>query len=449
MFLPQTQQKPGEAVTLSGFSNGDYFLTAAKMKLEFKDAFWDHASEMDQDHASEMDDMKMLHKSAQLIRRSIVNFNKKEQSGMNILSKVEDVPVELYSLIQWILSYCVPYNRTLLLETAIANAVVENSKRFSGLDFAEDTVDEKGTTHGTITAVYQKANAQGEVIAPSLELEEAKNQFLRTTHPSSLAANPNAEWSREHKDLRQSHVETILLFIEASRNADLVLHLQAGEALSKLFFALDRMKYKCLWPRYIADMQDLKTSHPDTWHELQDGNISVTKSEIPFVSIGADHACEQLNQMMKIRSGLIGISNNAKARQRFFLATPEMSRLSTEYKEQFGIRADEPQAHHEVQASAIQKEHDAVNKIKSTILSHGNPFDAEGDQLYSFMTHAYVPQENALQILNVGDYGQKSYKEYVAERINGNVSFWAPIKKRNNAMFLSGNKKQSVKIRDQ
>jgi len=31
-------------------------------------------------------------------------------------------------------------------------------------------------------------------------------------------------------------VETILFFVEASRNADLNLHLQADEALSKLFF---------------------------------------------------------------------------------------------------------------------------------------------------------------------------------------------------------------------
>jgi len=31
------------------------------------------------------------------------------------------------------------------------------------------------------------------------------------------------------------HVETILLFVEASRNSDLTLHLQAGEALSKPF----------------------------------------------------------------------------------------------------------------------------------------------------------------------------------------------------------------------
>jgi len=33
------------------------------------------------------------------------------------------------------------------------------------------------------------------------------------------------------------------------------------------------------------------------------------------------------------------------------------------------------------------------NKIKAAILNHGNPFDAEGDQLYNFMTHEYVPQK--------------------------------------------------------
>ena len=43
--------------------------------------------------------------------------------------------------------------------------------------------------------------------------------------------------------------ETILYFVAASRNVDLHLHLEAGEALSKLFFAMDRIKYKRLWPR--------------------------------------------------------------------------------------------------------------------------------------------------------------------------------------------------------
>jgi hypothetical protein len=72
--------------------------------------------------------------------------------------------------------------------TAIANTVVENTKGFDGLyvppflkkgsfvffaidntDFDEDTVDGKCTTHGTITAVYQKADAPGDPIAPNMD----------------------------------------------------------------------------------------------------------------------------------------------------------------------------------------------------------------------------------------------------------------------------------------
>ena len=130
-------------------------------------------------------------------------------------------------------------------------------------------------------------------------------------------------------------VETILFFVAASRKAVLALHLEAGEALSNMLFAMDRIKYKRLWPRYIADMYDLRTNHPNTWKELEAGNISVTKNEIPFVSIGADTACEHLNKLMTVRAELVGTSSNINVIQRFFMATPKLSCLSKEFS-QFG-----------------------------------------------------------------------------------------------------------------
>ena len=36
--------------------------------------------------------------------------------------------------------------------------------------------------------------------------------------------------------------ETILFFVAALRNADLLLHLEAEEGLSKMFFSMDRLK---------------------------------------------------------------------------------------------------------------------------------------------------------------------------------------------------------------
>ena len=91
--------------------------------------------------------------------------------------------------------------RTLLLETAFSNVSVDNSKKFRGpyvppflikgtfvffaienTDIAEDTVDGKSTTHGTIAAVYQKASSPGEPIAPNLEISEAQNLSVFPYH---------------------------------------------------------------------------------------------------------------------------------------------------------------------------------------------------------------------------------------------------------------------------
>ena len=305
----------------------------------------------------------------------------------------------------------------------------------------------------------------------SYEMEDACSEANKSTRPASVQqANVHLmhmltqqnvmkrlqDWKSQktqnamfHSLMNYLHrVETILYFVAASRNGDLHLHLQAGEALSKLFFAMDRLKYKRLWPRYIADMHALKTEHPDTWRELEEGNISVTKSTIPFVSIGADHACEQVNRLMKVHGGLTGISNNPNARQRFFLATPELSCLTKDFKSQFHSAGSKAAVHHDLSPGKVKREHGTITRIRETIESHGNPFGVEGSAIHNLITHAYIPDEYVPQILNMDNTGQKLYEDYVKERINGDVSLWAPVKKEKNMMYMCGSKKYTVKVRD-
>jgi len=195
-------------------------------------------------------------------------------------------------------------------------------------------------------------------------------------------------------------------------------------------------------------MHALKTDHPDTWREPSSGNISVTKSTMPFVSIGADHACEQLNRLMKVHAGLTGISNNPNARQRFFLATPELSCLAKDVKSQFHSAGSQAAVHHDLSPGKVKREHGTITRIKEAIDSHGNPFAVESSAIYNLITHAYIPDEYMPQILNIDDTGQKLYKDYVSEKINGDVSLWAPMKKEKNLVYMSGNKKHTVKVRD-
>ena len=102
--------------------------------------------------------------------------------------------------------HCASYSRALIMETALANAVVENTKQWQGLyvppflkngtfmffasdntDFAEDTADGKGTTYGTVTAIYQKADAPGGPITPPLRIGDTKSKIILVTpYPTAM-----------------------------------------------------------------------------------------------------------------------------------------------------------------------------------------------------------------------------------------------------------------------
>ena len=127
------------------------------------------------------------------------------------------------------------------------------------------------------------------------------------------------------------------------------------------------------------------------------------------------------------------------------MVTPELSCVVKEFKSQFHLGHDKIREHHDLGQSAVKKQHDVIDKIKAAILKHGNPFAVEGDKLHNISTHAYIPDEYVPTILSADVTGQKLYEVYVSERINGKVSLLASVKKENK-MFMSVNKKTTVKL---
>ena len=116
--------------------------------------------------------------------------------------------------------------------------------------------------------------------------------------------------------------------------------------------------------------------------QIQNGNISVTKSEIPFVCIGADHACKQLKiGWWKVHS--IGISQLVIMPMHYrgyFLPDQKCHTSEQSIKGSLGSGL----IHHK---SIMRYKHMLAWKrmmlsTGTTILSQGNPFDAEGDQLH-------------------------------------------------------------------
>ena len=128
-------------------------------------------------------------------------------------------------------------------------------------------------------------------------------------------------------------VRRLLEFIQASRARNWMQHLSAGEALMKDIISMDRIKYKKGFLVYLADMKNLQNSNEDIFKYFMEGNFSVQKSPISGVTIGCDHALEQVNCGEKSRGGLKGITKNHNARIRQYLVAPVIEQISQELLE--------------------------------------------------------------------------------------------------------------------
>lgn len=103
------------------------------------------------------------------------------------------------------------------------------------------------------------------------------------------------------------------------------LHLASCESLLN--------KYARLKPYYLAEMSSLEVSYPETWKVLEEGNMSVIKSNIPFCGLVVDHALEQQIKSLKVMVGITGIPQNNKALTRYLLTAPEIICLAKDFLE--------------------------------------------------------------------------------------------------------------------
>ena len=140
--------------------------------------------------------------------------------------------------------------------------------------------------------------------------------------------------------------ETILQFVRATRQRDILLHMQSLEALIKYFFAHDHLNYARLLPLYISTMQETEKQHPEIWAEFVKGNFCVTKGVVGFTSIGPDHGIEQENRELKVVGGIVGITQNEKSLDKYFLIAPELSNLQREFENTYYTGNNEKRTQH-------------------------------------------------------------------------------------------------------
>ena len=74
--------------------------------------------------------------------------------------------------------------------------------------------------------------------------------------------------------------------------------------------------------------------------------------------------------------------------------------------------------------------------MKHVILSHGNPFTSQQDEVMNVMTRAVMKEDVKADIINRDKIGQKAFENSVKERINTEEKgFWDPMKKLSLKLF--------------
>ena len=246
--------------------------------------------------------------------------------------------------------------------------------------------------------------------------------------------------------------ETILQFVRATRQRDFPLHMESIESLIKYFFAHDHLNYARLLPLYISTMQETEKQHPEVWEEFMQGNFCVSKGAAGFTSMAPDHGIEQENRSLKVIGGIVGITQNEKSLDKYFLIAPELTKLLSEFEKAYCIAGDDKRAqHHELTGGKLSRMINNATKLTTVFREHGDPFaSAENeDGIYNLLTKEVMNESIADDIIKRDEIGQQMFKSFVAERLTeGRISVWDKMTKRKLGTFKSANPALEVRAGD-
>ena len=131
-------------------------------------------------------------------------------------------------------------------------------------------------------------------------------------------SNPTFDFWSSYIDL----VETLLLYVRATREGIWELHLSSLHSMLPWFFAYDRVNYARYLPAYISEMEKLDRTHQSVNEAFMDGQFVVQRQDrYGFSQIACDQLIEQtMNRDSKTKGGMTRITTRKGAVNRWILA---------------------------------------------------------------------------------------------------------------------------------
>ena len=112
-------------------------------------------------------------------------------------------------------------------------------------------------------------------------------------------------------------VNVLLDFIRAEQKGDWQLHLEAFTAMLHWLTAYDQLNYARLGHVYLTEMLSLEDKASSLHHEFMNRNFVTKRSDNHFSQIPTDQAPEWMNKICKMSNGIIRITRNDQARDKF------------------------------------------------------------------------------------------------------------------------------------
>ena len=196
-------------------------------------------------------------------------------------------------------------------------------------------------------------------------------------------------------------------------------------------------------------MMEMQTADPDTWTFLDEANFVISKRGVPFTAIDPDHAIEQEHRKMKVKGGLVGITGNEQAMEKYFIIAPSLARLVHEFKEYAGIETRTASSlHHDIGSQKSTKLVSNAAKVADVLNIQGNPFVKE--DMHNLVTFAVMPDYVSNDIENRDQLGRDALEKFIANRmVDKTVEFWDPQKNNNFSYFKDAGAVVQTKIKGQ
>ena len=242
----------------------------------------------------------------------------------------------------------------------------------------------------------------------------------------------------------------LLRYIRAERDGIWQLHLTSLAEMLPFFHAFDHTNYARWVPVYLADMHRLPETAPAVYEQFAMGNFPVKGSKGRFNQVWSDLKLEQsLNRYSKTSGGLIGITRNQNAVDRWHITASDRAKVLENIRHMCGSSKPDSYVHKEAGQSRLQRDEKDVQKLANHILSFCNPFTVTGPQIMNIVTGVVANTDVTSSLLSATSRGKNLVNQFVESRLKTNlVDFFHPLSKVQSKTFSSLNKTSCVKLKD-